>query len=157
MSISCDFSNLHPCLQYTEKSLNDFFHSVFSIYDQSPKGVLSVVFMEQDSHNQLHGEFLNDFRPTDVITFPADPVEDHAGEICVSVDMAKSQSSSRKIPFAEELTLYLIHGWLHLVGFNDKEKIERQQMRLEEENCLTYVDKLNLWPDFMLAQNETGR
>ena len=71
--------------------------------------------------------------------------------------MAKSQSSSRKIPFAEELTLYLIHGWLHLVGFNDKEKIERQQMRLEEENCLTYVDKLNLWPDFMLAENETGR
>ena len=47
--------------------------------------MLSVVFMEQDSHNQLHGEFLNDFRPTDVITFPADPVEDHAGEICVSV------------------------------------------------------------------------
>ena len=32
--------------------------------------VLSVVFMEQDTHNQLHGEFLNDFRPTDVITFP---------------------------------------------------------------------------------------
>ena len=90
MSISCDFSNLHPCLRYTEKNLNDFFQSVFSIYDQSPKGVLSVVFMEQNSHNQLHGEFLNDFRPTDVITFPADPVEDHAGEICVSVDMAKT-------------------------------------------------------------------
>lgn len=152
MSISCDFSNLHPYLHYTEKRLNDFFQSVYSMYDHSPAGVLSVVFMDQNSHNQLHGEFLNDFRPTDVITFPADPEEDHVGEICVSVDMAMKQSRLRTISFKSELCLYLIHGWLHLVGYNDLEDIERQQMRMEEQNCLSRINKFNLWPDFMLAQ-----
>ena len=35
----------------------------------------------------------------------------------VSVDQALEEANRREIPWAEELSLYLIHGWLHLVGF----------------------------------------
>ena len=107
--------------------------------------------MERAEHNQLHGEFLKDFRPTDVITFPSDPNENIAGEICISVDQAWEESISRKIPFVEELSLYLIHGWLHLVGFDDIEKVERIQMRFEEERSLRHIEKQGVWPDFVLA------
>ena len=127
--------------------MEHFFYNLFPIHVSGPTGVLSVVFMEQESHNQLHGQFLNDFRPTDVITFPADEEENQAGEICVSVDMAKEQSSLRKISLAEELSLYLIHGWLHLIGFNDIEKIDRVRMKQEEKNCLAIVKKSRLIPD----------
>ena len=101
----------------------------------------------------LHGKYLKDFRPTDVITFPADQENELAGEICVSVDQAIDESRSRGIPIAEELSLYLIHGWLHIIGFDDLEQIDREVMRLEEQRVMGYIKKLSLWPDFRLAQN----
>ena len=57
------------------------------------------------------------------------------------------------IPFIDEISLYLIHGWLHLIGFDDLEKVERKQMRLEEQKCLEQVRKINSWADFKLAPN----
>ena len=76
-----------------------------------------------------------------------------AGEICVSVDRAKQESDTRSLPFPEELSLYLIHGWLHLVGFDDLEKVDREVMRLEEQKVMGMVKKLDAWPDFRLAPN----
>ena len=67
-------------------------------------------FMEQNAHNQLHGQFLNDYRPTDVITFPADEEDGHAGEICVSVDKAMLESGLQE-SLLFEVSLYLIHGY----------------------------------------------
>ena len=136
------------------RRLEAFFQSIFSLYPQGPTGDLSVVFMERSSHNKLHGEFLNDYRPTDVITFPPDPAEQMAGEICVSVEQAWDESLSRDLPFPRELSLYLIHGWLHLVGFDDIEKVERKQMRFEEERCLKHIEEQDCWPDFVLAQTD---
>lgn len=153
VDITFAFSNLHPRLSYTEKSLEIFFESFFRLYTNGPRGVLSVVFMERSAHNKLHGQFLNDYRPTDVITFPHDPEENMAGEICVSVEQAWEESISRDIPFIDEISLYLIHGWLHLIGFDDLEKVERKQMRLEEQKCLEQVRKINSWADFKLAPN----
>ena len=153
--VSLVFSRLHSGLSFSEHSVELFFKAIFSLYPQGPVGELSLVFMQRNAHKKLHGEFLNDFRPTDVITFPPDPEEHMAGEICVSVDQAFEESDSRKIPFSKELSLYLIHGWLHLVGFDDLEKVERQQMRFEEERCMNHIEKLNAWPDFKLAPNES--
>ncbi len=155
--VSFAFSNLHPRLTFSESKVEAFFNSLFTIYPGGPEGELSVVFMERAEHNQLHGEFLQDFRPTDVITFPSDPDENMAGEICISVDQAWEESLSRKIPFVEELSLYLIHGWLHLVGFDDIEKVERKQMRFEEERSLKHIEKMGAWPDFILAPTDSSR
>jgi probable rRNA maturation factor len=149
--VSFAFSNLHPRLSFSESKVKTFFQELFTLYPQGPVGELSIVFMERAEHNQLHGEFLQDFRPTDVITFPSDPDENMAGEFCISVDQAWEESVSRKIPFVEELSLYLIHGWLHLVGFDDIEKVERKQMRFEEERSLKHIEKMKAWPDFILA------
>lgn len=149
--VSLAFSNLHPHLSFSALKLETFFREIFTLYPQGPTGELSVVFMEREAHNKLHGEFLKDFRPTDVITFPADSEENMAGEICVSVDQAWEESQIRKIPFREELSLYLIHGLLHLVGFDDLEKVERQQMRFEEQRSLKHIEKVCGLPDFILA------
>ena len=61
----------------------------------------------------------------------------------------------RKISLAEELSLYLIHGWLHLIGFNDIEKIDRVRMKQEEKNCLAIIKKSRLIPDFELASTSS--
>ena len=95
---------------------------------------------------------MNDPSPTDVITFPADEENELAGEICVSVDQAIEESQKRNLSFNEEMSLYLIHGWLHLLGFDDLEKVDREIMRLEEQRVMDHVNHLSALPDFRLAQ-----
>ena len=52
-------------------------HAPYSI----PAGELSLAFLQEEQHNQLHADFLDDPSSTDVITFPGDPEEEMAGEI----------------------------------------------------------------------------
>jgi probable rRNA maturation factor len=149
-----EVANHYHQLEFDPSLLRSFFQAVFSLHQHNLSGELSIVFMERDSHKQLHGKYLRDFRPTDVITFPADQENDLAGEICVSVDQAIQESESRCISFSEELGLYLIHGWLHIVGFDDLENVDREIMRLEEQRVIDHIKKLSLWPDFRLAPNQ---
>ena len=144
-------NNLYPDLTFSPIRVDRFFHEIFSLHQHGCSGDLSVAFLDRSSHSRIHGNFLKDFRPTDVITFPADPSEGLAGEICVSVDQAIEEAKVRKLPFARELSLYLIHGWLHLVGFDDKVEEDRKIMRREERKALDRVGNLELWPDFLLA------
>jgi probable rRNA maturation factor len=146
-----EVANQYPALQYDAQKLVIFFESIFSVHQHNLTGELSVVFMDRSSHSQLHGKYLQDFRPTDVITFPADQENGLAGEICVSVDQAIEESELRNLSFERELALYLIHGWLHLVGFDDLEKMDLEIMRNEEVRVMDHVKKLSAWPDFRLA------
>ena len=93
-------NNLYPDLTFSPIRVDRFFHEIFSLHQHGCSGDLSVVFLDRSSHSRIHGNFLKDFRLTDVITFPADPSEGMAGEICVSVDQAIEEAKVRKIPFA---------------------------------------------------------
>ena len=144
-------SNLYPGLSFSESTLHQFFDHVFSLHQHGKKGILSVAFLPKDQHSEIHGRFLKDFRPTDVITFQADEEEENAGEILVSVDQAIGESKDRGLSFQEELSLYLIHGWLHLVGFDDREQEDRKIIRREEKRVMDSIRELQAWPDFLLA------
>ena len=109
---------------------------------------MSLAFLEAEAHNQLHAKFLNDPSPTDVITFPGNTEEDIAGEICVSIDTAYSYAKIHDIDFSQELTLYLVHGWLHLAGFNDQDEKERQTMKKEEKECISILETNGMIPMF---------
>ena len=80
----------------------------------------------------VHGEFMDDPTPTDVITF-------HHGEILVSVDTARRQAPFHGNSVAEETLLYIIHGLLHLNGHTDLEEPDRTVMHLEQETVLRRV------------------
>ena len=149
-----EVANNYQALQFDSLKLNKFFETVFSVHRHGLAGELSIVFMDRESHSQLHGKYLQDFRPTDVITFPADQENELAGEICVSVDQAIDESQKRGLPFAHELGLYLIHGWLHLVGFDDLENVDREIMRQEEQRVIDQIKKSGYWPDFRLAHQQ---
>ncbi len=149
-----EVANQYPSLQFDPSKLRNFFEAVFAVHRHDLSGDLSIVFMDRSSHSNLHGKYLQDFRPTDVITFPADQENGIAGEICVSVDQAIEESRSRNLSLVDELALYLIHGWLHLVGFDDLDKVDREIMRQEEQRVMDHVKKLSAWPDFRLAQQQ---
>lgn len=93
--------------------------------------------------------------PTDVITFAGDAGAGTAGEICVSVDTAARyvQAAKRRAPaaFAEELTLYLVHGWLHLAGYDDLVPAAKRRMRSAEKRAMKMLRKAMAIPPFRLA------
>ncbi len=82
--------------------------------------------------SRVHAEFLDDPTPTDVITF-------HHGEILVSADTAVRQGAEHGQTFDQELALYLIHGLMHLGGWDDHEEAEAKDMAQKQESILMQV------------------
>jgi probable rRNA maturation factor len=115
-----------------------------------PPGELSVVFMEDEPLAALHGRFLDDPSSTDVITFEGDPSLGAAGEVCISADTAAAYAQEHARDFRTELTLYVVHGWLHLVGHDDLQPAKKRAMRRAEARALGVLSAADAVPSFSL-------
>ena len=120
-------------------------------------GTLSIVFVNDASIKCLHDSFLGDPSSTDVITFPGDSSFESVGEICISIDEAIKNSKTFGTSVSHEITLYLIHGWLHLLGFNDKSETEIKAMRQAEDEALKLVYSAISSADYRILKNESLR
>ncbi len=119
--------------------------------DGCPPGELSVVFLTDPALARLHTDFMHDPAPTDVITFAGNAPAGLAGEICVSADTAAAYARRHRRSFAAELTLYLVHGWLHLAGYDDLSPAAKRRMRAAEKRALRLLCGQNALPVFQRA------
>ena len=150
--IRLEANNRFERLDFANESLRALFDRLHSFRpDHGLAGELSLAFLGDAELASIHANFLADAIPTDVITFPGEAAEGLAGEICVSVERAEMEAVARDELFARELTLYLVHGWLHLVGFDDMEDADRLLMREAERESMGAIEKAGLIPDFRLA------
>lgn len=115
-----------------------------------PAGELSLVFVTDKALAKLHDDFLDDPTTTDVITFEGQPEFGAAGEICVSVDTALANARKLGRDFSEELSLYVIHGWLHLAGYDDLKPELKRAMRRAEARAEKLLRPLGLLGAFSL-------
>jgi probable rRNA maturation factor len=81
--------------------------------------------------SRLHRQFLGQTGPTDVLTF-------QHGEIFISVETAKRHARMFENPLARELQLYIVHGLLHLHGFDDQTKDGARKMKKVQEKILSH-------------------
>lgn len=103
--------------------------------------VINVIFLCEDDICSMHERYLNDASPTDVITFGYSDMDEAIGEIYVSVDQAMKSSKELMLPVKSELILYIVHGWLHLRGYNDSTDDERSSMRAMEAKMMTLINE----------------
>jgi rRNA maturation RNase YbeY len=82
---------------------------------------------------QINKRFLNHDDVTDVIAFPLEDGMGMDGEIYVNLDRAKSQAQEYRVSQLEETRRLLIHGVLHLLGYDDGTKKDRERMRKKED------------------------
>jgi len=99
----------------------------------------------------LHGRFLGDNSSTDVITFGGDAAHGTAGEICVSADAAVRIAGRGARRLSAELTLYVVHGWLHLSGYDDRDPASRRAIRGAESRAMRLLSRSASVPRFGLA------
>ena len=96
---------------------------------------LDVIFCSDDFLLAMNKEHLDHDYYTDIITFPleANPIE---AELYISIDRVKENAAGLKIPFEDELHRVIIHGVLHLCGYDDHEDSDIRLIRSKEEVCL---------------------
>ncbi len=102
-------------------------------------GELSIAVIDDPTIRKLNKQYLNHDYETDVISFVLD--EDEAtqrldGQLIVSTDTAARESVDAGWSAATELLLYVIHGTLHLVGYDDKSPEAEPEMRAAESEYL---------------------
>jgi probable rRNA maturation factor len=101
---------------------------------------ISVAVVDDPAIHALNKQYLEHDYPTDVLSFVLEESDEALeGEVIVSVDTAETQAQDYGWSFDEELTLYVIHGSLHLVGYDDHTDEDRNEMRLLEERYLKAI------------------
>lgn len=108
---------------------------------KSDRVSLSVVFEDDEILHQLNNQYLGIDAPTDVLAFPAeytdsDTGERYLGDILVSASRALEQAAEGNHPIEDELQLLVVHGVLHLLGYDHTETSEKEQMQSAQSAIL---------------------
>jgi probable rRNA maturation factor len=99
---------------------------------------LEINFISSENIHQLNKTHLNHDYTTDIITFDySDDFVQLDGEIFISVDDAETNSKKFKVNLKEELARLVIHGILHLLGFDDQSIIDKKNMKRMENKLLS--------------------
>jgi len=98
---------------------------------------LEYIFCTDDYLLQINIDYLSHDYYTDVISFPYhEEGEDIHGEIYISLDRVRENSSSLEIPMLTELQRVMAHGLLHFLGLHDDTDEHKQNMRIAEDKAL---------------------
>jgi probable rRNA maturation factor len=106
---------------------------------------VTVACVTDEHIHRLNRQFLQHDEPTDVLTFPytAPSAARLEGEIVIGYQTAQREAEERGHSIEAELTLYVIHGCLHLCGYDDTTPAAANTMRQRERH---YLKQLG-WPD----------
>ena len=136
---------LMPVAAEKAQQLVEEFNTFYNVnFDEA-----SLYFVDTPKICELHAQFFDDPSPTDCISFPMDDADDEGyrvmGDVFVCPATAMNYVLSNGGDTYQELTLYVIHGLLHLIGYDDLEEEDQLEMRKEEARFLERVKSAKLW------------
>ena len=126
-------------------------------------GCYSIVFFDDEQMRDINRKYLGRDMTTDVIAFPFEDAplteDDCAGEIIISAQLAAAEAKSRDIDVEAELALYVVHGALHLAGFDDATPRQAAEMHKQEKDILARLgyDAARLWKPLRAKQKRSRR
>ena len=98
---------------------------------------ITLYFVDEKKIGEIHDQFFQDPSPTDCISFPID--DSHLGEIFVCPAVAVAYAAKRSADPFEETLLYIVHGILHLIGYDDLDPKGKREMRKMEKRCMRHL------------------
>jgi rRNA maturation RNase YbeY len=131
VDISINKSAVHSLVASVKKELNFNISSLF------------INFISSNEMLEVNNKFLKHNYETDVIAFNYSGKSELDGEILISVEDALRNAKKYKVSYSFELSRLVIHGILHLLGYNDKRPNEKILMNSMEKRLL-YKNKFTL-------------
>jgi len=107
-------------------------------FEQRKKcGDLNIIFCNDEYLLNVNNQYLKHNYYTDIITFDYSDNQSISGDLFISIDSVKINAEKFKTGFSEELARVIIHGVLHLCGYNDHTEEEKQMMKKNEDLALS--------------------
>jgi probable rRNA maturation factor len=126
-------ANQHPDLKIDTRRLRATVKDVLT-GEGIESGEISLAVVDDPTIHDLNRRWLDHDEPTDVLSFVLEQEGTSLeGEIIVSADTARARAGEFGWSVEAELALYVIHGALHLAGYDDKEPTVRAKMREREQ------------------------
>jgi len=139
-------NNEFPEIKVDEREIEQQIEKVLTSLDCNEHEI-SILFTGDQGICDLNHQFRGIDCATDVLSFPQvsegepeNPGAPVLGDIAISLETARSQSEEHGLSFEEELTLLLIHGILHLLGYDHEiSDIEEERMRKKTRELFSLV------------------
>lgn len=120
-----------------KRKLSAFLTTLVHEYLEVKKVALNYIFCSDEYLLEKNVQFLNHDTLTDIITFDLSESEQELqGEIYISVERIAENAGKFSIDYHTELHRVIFHGALHLCGFKDKKKEDKELMTQMENSCL---------------------
>jgi probable rRNA maturation factor len=137
VALTIEISDTQGCLFVESDALVGLAQSVLS-QEGRERASVSIALVDDATIRGINRTHLGHDWPTDVISFPLSAPEDPVlcGEIVISTEMAVSQARVIGAEPHDELALYVVHGLLHLCGYDDASEADADAMRRREVEVL---------------------
>jgi probable rRNA maturation factor len=143
-AIEVDLSDTQLHLEVDPAELTSLVRAVVAGEGHS-KASLSIALVDGGTIRAINRSHLGHDWPTDVISFPLSEPNDPvlAGELVVSAEMAATTAAEIGVDPRDELALYVVHGLLHLCGYDDLSEEDAARMRRREGEVLAALGRPN--------------
>lgn len=130
----------HPALHVDEPTLRTLIHRIADAEGRA-LGTVSIVLTDHDTVLTLNRDYLGHDYVTDVLSFDlgAEDASHVEGEIYVDLDTAAERHEDFGVSFEDEARRYVVHGMLHLMGYDDSDDSQQAEMRRLEDRFLATV------------------
>jgi rRNA maturation RNase YbeY len=102
---------------------------------------LNFIFCNNQTLNDFKLKYFNDDALTDIVTFPIRNDSELEAEIYISHEMASQNAKEFKVSLNNEMSRLIVHGILHLIGFNDTTKEKKKEMFEKQEQVISTYNK----------------
>lgn len=132
-----DVFNTHRKRRVGTKAVEQYVRRVLRL-GMRPKARISVVFVDSKYCRRMNKLYLQHDYATDVLSFPLENGRLLEGEIYVNLDRAKTQAREYGVSMNNEVARLVIHGTLHLVGYDDTTLRKARAMKAQEERHMQH-------------------
>tara|TARA_Y200000002_G_C22681845_1_gene664428 strand:+ start:3049 stop:3462 length:414 start_codon:yes stop_codon:yes gene_type:complete len=136
--LSIYFHKESVSIEFNEDLVSNWINSCISQVSKIT-GDLSVIFCNDEYLKTINIKYLNHDYYTDIITFDYSEKDTISGDLFISIDRVIENAKLNNVHFINELYRVIIHGVLHLCGYNDKTVKEKKEIREKENFFLNII------------------